>query len=63
MWLAKNYKADYHVVDELRGAPTMRNSGLGEKAPPVLVGGGFYHPVAATPDKQAPRPPRAPTRS
>ena len=47
VWLAKNYKAEYHVVDELRGAPTMANSGLDEKAPPVLVGGGFWHPVVA----------------
>ena len=23
VWLAKNYKAEYHVVDELRGAPTL----------------------------------------
>jgi TolA-binding protein len=64
VWLAKNYKAEYHVVDELRGAPTMPNSGLDEKAPPVMVGGGFWHPVAAGPDKSntsappAPAPPR-----
>ena len=51
VWLAKNYKAEYHVVDELRGAPTLPNSGLDEKAPPVLVGGGFWHPVATGPDK------------
>jgi tetratricopeptide (TPR) repeat protein len=47
VWLAKNYKAEYHVVDELRGAPTLANSGLDEKAPPVLVGGAFWHPQAA----------------
>jgi TolA-binding protein len=52
VWLAKNYKGEYHVVDELRGAPTMANSGLDEKAPPVLVGGGFWHP-ATSPDKGA----------
>jgi hypothetical protein len=38
VWLARNYKAEYHVTDELRGAPTMANSGLDEHAPPVLVG-------------------------
>ena len=65
VWLAKNYKSEYHVVDELRGAPTMPNSGLDEKAPPVLVGGGFWHPVASGPDKSgsgappAVAPPRA----
>jgi tetratricopeptide (TPR) repeat protein len=48
VWLAKNYKAEYHVTDELRGAPTMANSGLDEKAPPVLMGGAFWHPAVAT---------------
>ncbi len=38
VWLAKNYKAEYHVVDELRGAPTLSNSGLDDKSPPLLVG-------------------------
>ena len=38
VWLAKNYKAEYHVVDELRGAPTMANIGLDEKAFPILLG-------------------------
>jgi hypothetical protein len=48
VWLAKYYKDEYHVVDELRGAPTMANSGLDEKSPPVLVGGAFWHPPATT---------------
>ena len=47
VWLARNYKAEYHVTDELRGAPTNANSGLDEKAPPVLVGGAFWHPRGA----------------
>ena len=51
LWLARNYKAEYHVVDELRGAPTLSNSGLDEKAPPVLTDGTFWHPPAAAPDK------------
>jgi len=62
VWLAKNYKAEYHVVDELRGAPTMPNSGLDEKAPPVLVGGGFWHPVPAGPLKTSTNPPPAPAK-
>src|SRR6185436_11870328 len=44
VWLAKNYKAEYHVVDELRGAPTLSNSGLDERPPPLAVGGGIWHP-------------------
>lgn len=53
VWLAKNYKAEYHVVDELRGAPTLSNSGLDEKAPPILVDGSFWHPQAAGPEKKS----------
>ena len=51
VWLAKYYKAQYHVVDELRGAPTMVNGGLEEKAPPMLVGGSFWHAPVVAPDK------------
>jgi hypothetical protein len=36
VWLAKNYKAEYHVVDELRSAPSLVNSGLTERAPAVV---------------------------
>jgi hypothetical protein len=45
VWLAKNYKAEYHVVDELRGAPTLSNSGLEDKPPPLTVTGQTWHPV------------------
>jgi tetratricopeptide (TPR) repeat protein len=48
-WLAKNYKAEYHVVDELRGAPTLSNGGLDDKPPPLIVGGQLWHPVASGP--------------
>ena len=52
VWLAKNYKSEYHVVDELRGAPTLSNSGLEDKQPPLLVGGGFWHAApSGEPDK------------
>src|SRR5205814_9679202 len=51
VWLAKNYKSEYHVVDELRGAPTLSNSGLDEKAPPMNTDGSFWHPQAAAPEK------------
>ncbi len=43
VWLAKNYKAEYHVVDEIRGAPTLSNSGLDDKPPPLVVGGQLWH--------------------
>ena len=47
VWLAKNYKSEYHVVDELRGAPTLSNSGLDDRPPPLLVGGAIWHAVPA----------------
>jgi hypothetical protein len=48
-WLAKNYKTEYHVVDELRGAPTLSNGGLDDKPPPVIMGGQLWHPLETGP--------------
>jgi hypothetical protein len=48
-WLAKNYKVEYHVVDELRGAPTLSNGGLDDRPPPLTVGGQLWHPVETGP--------------
>ena len=48
-WLARNYKTEYHVVDELRGAPTLSNGGLDDKPPPLIVGGQLWHPVETGP--------------
>jgi tetratricopeptide (TPR) repeat protein len=47
VWLAKNYRSEYHVVDELRGASTLSNSGLGDRPPPLLIGGLVWHPQPA----------------
>ncbi len=41
VWLSKNYPHDYHLVDELRGAPTRVAAGVGDKTQPVDLGGGF----------------------
>ncbi|WP_172824769.1 tetratricopeptide repeat protein [Pajaroellobacter abortibovis] len=38
-WLAKNYKAEYHVIDELRGSPTLANPGIEGILQPVGVEG------------------------
>lgn len=48
-WLAKNYKTEYHVVDELRGAPTLSNSGLDDRPPPLIIGGKLWHAVQTGP--------------
>ncbi|HRG95061.1 MAG TPA: hypothetical protein PLR99_02360 [Polyangiaceae bacterium] len=53
VWLARNYKSEYHVVDELRGAPTLSNSGLDEKNPPILIGGQAWRPPSAAPTEKA----------
>ncbi len=38
-WLAENYKNEYHVVDEFRGAPNRVNSVLREQGSPLRIGG------------------------
>jgi TolA-binding protein len=38
-WLAKNYKAEYHLIDEFRGAPTRVNDPLREQGYPLRIGG------------------------
>lgn len=43
-WLAQNYKSEYHLVDEFRGAPNRVNSVLKEQGNPLRIGG---DPIAA----------------
>ena len=43
-WLATNYKNEYHLVDEFRGAPNRVNSVLREQSNPLRIGG---TPIAA----------------
>lgn len=38
-WLAQNYKAEFHLVDEFRGAPDKVNNPLDEQAYPLRIGG------------------------
>jgi len=44
-WLAANFKTEYHVVDELRGAPTLSNGGLDDRPPPLVGDGHLWHPI------------------
>jgi tetratricopeptide (TPR) repeat protein len=39
VWLAENYKNEFHVVDEFRGAPNRVNSVLREQGSPLRIGG------------------------
>jgi Mg-chelatase subunit ChlI len=54
-WLAQNYKNEYHLVDEFRGAPNRVNSVLKEQGNPLRIGGS---PIAAQtpqePEKKKP---------
>jgi hypothetical protein len=54
-WLAKNYKADYHLVDEFRGAPTRVNSVLNEQSFPLRIGGDPMPTIAASKDAEKPK--------
>jgi hypothetical protein len=38
-WLSKNYGAEYHLIDEFRGAPVRVNSWLADRAVPVDLNG------------------------
>ncbi len=39
VWLAQNYKNEFHVVDEFRGSPNRVNSVLREQGSPLRIGG------------------------
>jgi TolA-binding protein len=41
-WLAENYKAEFHKVDEFRGSPDLVGSGLNDKPYPLQLGGEPY---------------------
>ena len=57
-WLAQNYKAEFHLVDEFRGAPNKVNNPLDEQAYPVRIGGEplVTAPPTAADDKKAGQP-------
>ncbi len=38
-WLSKNYPAEYHLIDEFRGAPSRVGSGLNERPAPLNADG------------------------
>jgi hypothetical protein len=44
-WLGANYKSEYHVVDELRGAPTQSSGGLDDRPPPLTIGAKLWRPT------------------
>jgi len=53
-WLAENYKAEFHKVDEFRGSPDLVGSGLNDKPYPLQLGGEPYvvAPAAAPEPKK-----------
>ena len=48
--MAENYKTEYHLIDEFRGAPNRVNSALREKPRPVRIGGESFVQASAEPD-------------
>ena len=56
VWLSKNYGAEFHLIDEFRGAPTRVNSGLSDRAVPLNLDGTPYvvEDAAAAAEKAAP---------
>jgi hypothetical protein len=47
-WLAKNYKGEYHLVDEFRGSPNLVGSGLNDRPYPLDLGGQPHVDVVGT---------------
>lgn len=57
VWLSKNYGAEYHLIDEFRGAPTRVNSGLSDRAMPLNLDGTPYSPeLPPVPEKTDDKP-------
>jgi hypothetical protein len=55
VWLSHNYGAEYHLIDEFRGAASRVNSGLSERGQPVNIDGTAYEPEpAAAPADEKP---------
>ena len=52
-WLAENYKAEFHLIDEFRGSPNRVNSTLKERPYPVQIGGEPF--VIVTEERKAER--------
>jgi hypothetical protein len=48
-WLSKNYGAEYHLIDEFRGAPSRVNSGLNEQTQPLNIDGTVYQEAVPAP--------------
>ncbi len=53
-WLAENYKADFHLIDEFRGSPNKVNNPLDEQPQPLNIGGEPFVvvPVVTEEEKQ-----------
>lgn len=52
-WLAQNYKAEFHLIDEFRGSPNRVNSTLAERSYPLQMSG---DPFVIAEKKKAERP-------
>jgi len=52
VWLADNYKNEFHVVDEFRGSPNRVNSVLREQGSPLRIGGEPMVVQSAEPEKK-----------
>lgn len=54
VWLSRNYGNEYHLVDELRGAPSRVADGVRDRSRPVDMGGAFVAPEARREDEPKP---------
>lgn len=60
LWLSKNYKNEYHAIDEFKAAPTNVGSATYDKPYPVQIGGEVFN---ETPPPAAPPPVETPAKA
>jgi TolA-binding protein len=56
VWLSKHYASQFHLIDELRGAPTRKSTGLMDRAAPLNLDGTAFRSEA--PKEAAPAKPK-----
>jgi hypothetical protein len=61
-WLAENYKAEFHLIDEFKGDPDRVNSSLAERPYPLQLGGEPYVVAAVEPAADKPAAAARPTQ-
>jgi len=63
VWLAKNYGAEYHLIDEFRGSPSRVAAGLTDKPLALNIDGTFYKTDQPAPEEKEEAPKADPAKA